>query len=79
MYVNALAAPLLLNSWPGFDQTDIDSRYTIGRILKMIRSGDLDLIFKVTRVSNHENIVLYLLKQWPDFDQTGTDTSLEQF
>ena len=25
VYVKALAAPFILNSWPGFDQTDTDT------------------------------------------------------
>ena len=44
--------------------------------------GNLDLIFKVTRViySNKKNLSALLsynlLNQWPAFDQIGTDTSL---
>ena len=35
----------------------------------MIRFGDLDLVFKVTRVINLST--LYFLNQWLDYEQTG--------
>ena len=66
---------MFLKKWLGFG----DLKLHWEDLKKCLDFGDIDLIFKFTRVIYlYEKVMsaCYLLNQWPDLDQTGIDTSL---